>query len=62
MPHFLCDYAGAVISPDYLLCLVQVFTQEEVDNVIVVKVTDTELGRYSYLTISKFEERLCDMR
>ena len=28
----------------------------------MIKVTDTEYNRYTYLTVAKFEERLADMR
>lgn len=38
------------------------YSQEEVDDVIVVKVTDSQLRQYTHLTIAKFEERLADMR
>lgn len=50
------------VSVYYTSILVQTFSQEEIDNVIIVKVTDTDLDRYTYLTIAKFEERLADMR
>ena len=48
----------------YIFCYVlkQKYSQEEIDNVIVIKVTDTEYNRYTYLTVAKFEERLADMR
>lgn len=29
---------------------------------VVVKITDTELGRFTHLTVAKFEERLTEMR
>ena len=48
----------------FIFCYVlkQKYSQEEIDNVVVIKVTDTEYNRYTYLTVAKFEERLADMR